>query len=93
MEGIKVDSILETSPFKQTHNPLSDLLSKFRLTGHETNGDNCPVDGNIQENHIENNTGITGITGTGHTITINQCPQEFIEILSKLIEITKINGI
>ena len=48
---------------------------------------------NNQENHVEENSGITGITGTGHTITINQCPKEIIEILSKLIEITKINGI
>ena len=48
---------------------------------------------NNQENNVEENRGITGITGTGHTITINQCPKEIVEILSKLIEITKINGL
>ena len=48
---------------------------------------------NNQENRVDMNSGITGITGTGHTITINQCPKEIIEILSKMIEITKINGL
>ena len=44
---------------------------------------------NKQENHVENNTGITGITGNGHIITINQCPKEVIEMLSKMTEILK----
>ena len=48
---------------------------------------------NNQENNVGDNSGITGITGTGHTITINQCPKEIVEILSKLIEITKIKGL
>jgi hypothetical protein len=56
--------------------------------GHSTTGENSYVDGEIfhQTNHVDKNTGITGISGTGHTITVNQCPDELIQLLVKLIK-------
>jgi hypothetical protein len=51
-----------------------------------TGSDNTSIAGNDnllnpQTNNVENNTGITGITGTGHTIIINQCPPELLNLL------------
>jgi hypothetical protein len=48
--------------------------------GHNVNGDISS-----QTNNVENNTGITGITGTGHTINNYACPPEIIELIKKLI--------
>jgi hypothetical protein len=39
-----------------------------------------------QKNTVTTNTGVTGISGTGHTITVNQCPDELIQLLIKLIK-------
>jgi hypothetical protein len=39
-----------------------------------------------QTNHVQENRGITGITGTGHTITVNQCPDELIQLLIKFLK-------
>jgi hypothetical protein len=36
-----------------------------------------------QTNHVQENHGVTGITGTGHTINIYQYPKELIELLKK----------
>jgi hypothetical protein len=38
-----------------------------------------------QTNHVQENRGVTGITGTGHTINIYQCPQELINLLVKTL--------
>ena len=48
-----------------------------------------PVASNSQVNRVDNNTGITGITGTGHTITINQCPQEIIDFFRDYLKCFK----
>ena len=47
-----------------------------------TSGDNnC-----VQHNHVTDN--VTGITGTGHTIIVNQCPQELIDFLIEALSAT-----
>jgi hypothetical protein len=38
-----------------------------------------------QSNHVQDNHGITGITGTGHTINVYQYPKELEELLLKLL--------
>jgi hypothetical protein len=39
-----------------------------------------------QKSIVTTNTGIAEIYGTGHTITVNQCPDELIQLLIKLIK-------
>jgi hypothetical protein len=53
--------------------------------------DNTSISGsdnllNPQTNNVENNTGITGITGTGHTINNYACPPEIIEFIKLLVK-------
>jgi hypothetical protein len=62
-------------------------ISSARI-GHSTDGENSPVEGHIfsQTNHVDTNTGITGISGTGHTINVYQYPKELSELLIKLIK-------
>jgi hypothetical protein len=40
-----------------------------------------------QTNHVQENYGVTGISGTGHTINIYQYPKELIEILDRIKEV------
>jgi hypothetical protein len=55
--------------------------------GHTTTGDGSSVSGDIskQDNHVQDNHGITGITGTGHTINVYQYPKELTELLTRLV--------
>jgi hypothetical protein len=57
------------------------------VVGNNLHGnENTSVAGNgneIQTNHVQENYGVTGITGTGHTINIYQCPKELIELLER----------
>jgi hypothetical protein len=52
------------------------------VTGCNMNGS----DNNVcsQHNTVSDNRGITGISGTGHTIYNYACPPEIIELISKL---------
>jgi hypothetical protein len=54
--------------------------------GHTTSADNSDITGDIakQDNHVQENLGVTGITGTGHTINIYQYLKEIVELLKKL---------
>jgi hypothetical protein len=38
-----------------------------------------------QTNRVQENFGVTGITGTGHTINVYQYPEELKELLMKLL--------
>jgi hypothetical protein len=59
---------------------VSDSKSCIAI-GNDANGSTVST----QTNHVQENCGVTGITGTGHTINIYQCPQELINLLVKSI--------
>jgi hypothetical protein len=65
----------------------TNAITPTTKIGHETNGDNSPITGDIQQTHVNENTGVVG--GTGHTITINQFPKELIVIFENILK----NGI
>jgi hypothetical protein len=70
------------------NSPNTGGIGSTDTNGIEGNENTC-VAGNsnsVQENHVQTNTGITGIQGDGHTITINQCPKELIEMLEKFLK-------
>jgi hypothetical protein len=69
------------------NNANESKISSERI-GHSTTGENSPVEGHIfsQTSHVDTNTGITGISGTGHTINNYACPPEIIELIRLLIE-------
>jgi hypothetical protein len=71
---------------KQTENDqqLDDVESSI-VIGNNANGSNIKVA--PQTNHVHENLGVTGITGTGHTINIYQYPKELIEILNRIKEV------
>jgi hypothetical protein len=58
----------------------------------DINQDSCKDNQNsfnktfYQTNDVENNHGVTGISGTGHTIIVNQCPDELIQLLVNLLK-------
>jgi hypothetical protein len=63
------------------------------VDGSDVNGNNLHGNENIsvagseneiQTNNVQENYGVTGITGTGHTINIYQYPKELAELLAKL---------
>jgi hypothetical protein len=58
-------------------------VDKSDVTGCNMNGNDNNV--SAQHNTVSDNRGVTGITGTGHTINIYQCPQELINLITKLI--------
>jgi hypothetical protein len=58
-------------------------VSESDVTGCNMNGS----DNNVcsQHNTVTNNHGITGISGTGHTINVYQYPKEFVELFKKFM--------
>jgi hypothetical protein len=56
----------------------------------DINQDSCKDNQNsfnktfYQTNDVENNHGVTGISGTGHTINVYQYPKELIELLKQI---------
>jgi hypothetical protein len=72
------------------NNANDSKISSVRI-GHSTDGENSPVEGHIfsQTNHVDTSTGITVISGTGHTINVYvyQYPKELSELLIKLIKL------
>ncbi|MDR2806524.1 MAG: hypothetical protein LBB85_13015 [Dysgonamonadaceae bacterium] len=53
------------------------------VVGNNLNG----IDNNVstQTNHVQENYGVTGITGTGHTINIYQYPKSLEDFLMKIL--------
>jgi hypothetical protein len=71
-----------TTQQPENNQQLEDVESSV-VVGNDANGSNIEV--SPQTNHVQENCGVTGITGTGHTINIYQCPQELINLLVKSI--------
>jgi glycerol kinase len=61
--------------------------------GRDANNANIQIGENLscQTNHVQENRGVTGITGTGHTINIYQYPKSLEDLLTKIL--TKKGGI
>jgi hypothetical protein len=57
-------------------------VTESDVTGCNMNGSDNNV--SAQHNTVSDNRGVTGITGTGHTINIYQYPKELTELLMKL---------
>jgi hypothetical protein len=70
----------------------AENISDSVVVGNNINGSDTTVvhgnDDNVmpQTNHVQENFGVTGISGTGHTINIYQCPPELINLLVKLLK-------
>jgi hypothetical protein len=86
------------TPDCESVNP-SNLVSQLNLLPRQmeteqtiTDSNNCTAIGNDangstvspQTNHVQENYGVTGITGTGHTINIYQYPKELINLIKTL---------
>jgi hypothetical protein len=80
-------------------NEYSNLLNQFNLHPMHVEGtltltecNDCVAIGtdvggstiSPQKNHVQENHGVTGISGTGHTINIYQYPKELIEVLDRI---------
>jgi hypothetical protein len=79
--GSKISSIKGNSRSSE-QNDGEGILGNNVESSNIQNGENL----SSQTNHVDKNTGITGISGNGHTITINQCPDELIQLLINLIK-------
>ena len=87
----------EPSPGHHTSGDSSQILGDINdneqvmgsVLGSTITGCNCNDSSMAQTNHVTDN--VTGITGTGHTITVNQCPQElidfYVKIANKMLEL------
>jgi hypothetical protein len=62
---------------------LNLLPNAQDVTQNNEHGDNV-YGQNAQANRVQENYGVTGISGTGHTINIYQYPKELVELLKKL---------
>jgi hypothetical protein len=67
------------SNMQQNTQNLEDVGGSI-VVGNDANNANI----RHQVNHVQENRGVTGITGTGHTINIYQYPKELTELLIKL---------
>ncbi|MDR1224250.1 MAG: hypothetical protein LBL07_15425 [Tannerella sp.] len=82
IEGDIRDHSVEGNSQNSEQNDGEGILGNNVESSNIQNGTNL----SSQTNNVENNHGITGISGTGHTITVNQCPDELIQLLIKLIK-------
>jgi hypothetical protein len=84
-----VNPLLSTNVLNHLPQNISNGASENTESSIRQGNNNTSVAGNDnllnpQYNTVENNTGITGITGTGHTIYNYACPPEIIELIKKL---------
>jgi len=78
---IKESMVQQGSHIKKDENSQGiGNITGSDVVGNNVNRQSC------QENHVKENSGITGISGTKHNITINQCPQEIIDLIIKFIK-------
>jgi hypothetical protein len=85
IEGDIRDHSVEGNSQDSEQNQGEGVLGNNVESSNIQNGTNL----SSQTNHVDKNTGITGISGTGHTITINQFPDELIQLLIKLAKSIK----
>jgi hypothetical protein len=82
----KKHSTPASTPDCESVNQLSqlNLLPNAQdVTQSNEHGDNV-YGQNAQANRVQENYGVTGISGTGHTINIYQYPKELVELLKKV---------
>jgi hypothetical protein len=77
--GSKISSI-EGNSQSSEQNDGEGILGNNVESSNIQNGTNL----SSQTNHVDKNTGITGISGSGHTIYNYACPPEIIEFISLL---------
>jgi hypothetical protein len=84
--GAKHSNAYVTSDYESV-TLLNLLPQQQKSIGHATDGDNSGIHGNIdvQETRVQDNHGITGITGTGHTINVYQYPKGLDDLLLKIL--------